>query len=161
MMAAMTVANSIKAQLDEAAHVMKRQMERIAELEDEVARLKANASAHQTLASIYADPNQPTGHRIKAAGLALGVETPRLESVPPAIDATCEEYKPLAQVVEERRARARVLLATDPKYKNVPREVYSTKGDKTFVYRVDDGSYEEIRQRPADSDDGSSTATDG
>jgi hypothetical protein len=102
----MTVANSIKAQIDEAKHVMKRQMARIAELEAEVERLKANASAHQTLASIYSDPAQPTGHRIKAAGLALGVETPRLESVPPAINATCEEiYEPLADVIARQRAR--------------------------------------------------------
>jgi hypothetical protein len=46
--------------LDDTKWVMRRQMTRIAELEAEVARLKANASAHQTLALIYADPNQPT-----------------------------------------------------------------------------------------------------
>jgi len=34
-------------------------------------RLKANASAHQTLAAIYTDPDQPTGHRIRAASAAL------------------------------------------------------------------------------------------
>jgi len=107
----MTVANSVKAQIDEAKHVMKRQMARIAELEAEVERLKANASAHQTLAAIYSDPNQPTGHRIKAAGLALGVETPRLESIPPAIDATCEEIEPLHQIVERQRKRCDAMQA--------------------------------------------------
>jgi len=102
----MTAPNSIKAKLDDAKHVMRRQMARIAELEAEVERLKANASAHQTLASIYADPNQPTGHRIRAATAALACETPRLESVPPAIDATCEEIEPLADVIARQRARA-------------------------------------------------------
>jgi len=100
------IADSIKAKLDDAKHVMRRQMARIAELEAEVERLKANASAHQTLASIYADPNQPTGHRIRAATAALACETPRLESVPPAIDATCEEIEPLADVIARQRARA-------------------------------------------------------
>ena len=38
---------------------------------------------------------------------ALPHETPRLESVPPAIDATCEEIvEPLAVVVERQRKRA-------------------------------------------------------
>jgi len=102
----MTAPNSIKARLDEAKWIMKRQMDRIAALEAENERLKANASAHQTLASIYADPNQPTGHRIRAATAALACETPRLESVPPAIDATCEEIEPLADVIARQRARA-------------------------------------------------------
>jgi len=84
------IADSIKAKLDDAKNVMRRQMQEIDRLRAENERLKANASTHQTLASIYSDPAQPTGHRIKAAGLALGVETPRLESVPPAIYATCE-----------------------------------------------------------------------
>ena len=74
-------------------------------------RLKATASAHQTLASIYTDPNQPTGHRIRAATAALACETPRLESVAPAIDATCEEIEPLHLVVERQRKRADALLA--------------------------------------------------
>jgi hypothetical protein len=78
-------------------------------LREENERLKASASAHQTLASIYSDPDQPTGHRIKAAGLALGVETPRLESVPPPLNLVAEEYEPLAVVVERQRARARML----------------------------------------------------
>ena len=45
----MPVADSIKAQLDEAKYVMRRQMARIAELEAEVERLKAGLSAHGVL----------------------------------------------------------------------------------------------------------------
>jgi hypothetical protein len=44
--------------------------------------------------------------------LALGVETPRLDSVPPAIDSTCEEiYEPLSVIVERQRKRANEILA--------------------------------------------------
>jgi hypothetical protein len=123
----MTVANSIKAQIDDPKHVMQRQMARIAELEAEVARLKANASAHQTLASIYSDPNQPTGHRIRAATAALACETPRLESVPPAIDSTCEEYEPLADVVRRQRARAD-RMQLEPPFSDLPK-VFPLQGN--------------------------------
>jgi hypothetical protein len=108
----MTVANSIKARLDEAAHVMRQQMARIAELEQENERLRSAAGAHEVLRSIYADSNQPTGHRIKAAGLAIGHETPKLMPEKAAIDATCEEIvEPLSVVVERQRARMNRLLA--------------------------------------------------
>ena len=116
----MTASNSIKAKLDDAKHVMRRQMARIAELEAEVERLKANASAHQTLASIYADPNQPTGHRIRAATAALACETPRLESVPPAIDATCEEIEPLADLIARQRARVD-RMQLEPPFSDLPK----------------------------------------
>jgi hypothetical protein len=103
----MTVANSIKAMLDDAKDVMRRQMARIAELEAEVERLRSAASAHDVLKSIYSDANQPTGHRLKAAGLALGHETPPLKPTEAAIDSTCEEIiEPLAVVVERQRRRA-------------------------------------------------------
>jgi hypothetical protein len=45
----------------------------------EVERLRSAASAHDVLKSIYSDANQPTGHRLKAAGLALGHESPPLK----------------------------------------------------------------------------------
>jgi hypothetical protein len=105
----MTVADSIKAQLDDAAYVIREQMERIAELEAEVERLRSAAGAHEVLRSIYADPNQPTGHRLKAAGLALGHESPPLKSVEPALDLVPEPSIPIAQLVDQQRARMNVL----------------------------------------------------
>jgi hypothetical protein len=105
------VANSIKAMLDDAKDVMRRQMARIAELEAEVARLRSAAGAHDVLRSIYTDANQPTGHRLKAAGLALGVETPSLKPEPAPLDLVAEEIEPLAQVVARQRARADAMLA--------------------------------------------------
>jgi hypothetical protein len=105
----MTVADSIKAQLDEAKYVMRRQMVRIAELEAEVERLRSAANAHDVLKSIYSDANQPTGHRLKAAGLALGVESAPLKSVEPPLELIAEPVVPLAELVEQRRARQREL----------------------------------------------------
>jgi hypothetical protein len=101
----MTVANSIKAQLDEAEHVIRQQMARIAELEQENERLKEGLSAHGVLRSIYSDETQPTGHRIKAAIGSLPHETPKLQSVPPPLELTAEPIIPLADLVTARRAR--------------------------------------------------------
>jgi hypothetical protein len=108
------IADSIQAQLDEAEHVIRQQMARITELENEVAALKANASAHQTLKNIYANPAEPTGHRIRAAQAALPHEEPKLQSVPPALDLAAEEvYEPLADVIARQRARMDRLQGQD------------------------------------------------
>jgi hypothetical protein len=89
-------------------HVIGAQMTRIAELSAEIERLRAEGGAHAALKSIYLDPDAPQSLRAKAAGLALQHEVPKLQSVPPAIDATCEEieYEPLADLVARQRARA-------------------------------------------------------
>jgi hypothetical protein len=112
----MTVANSIKAMLDDAKDVMRRQMARIAELEAEVERLRSAASAHDVLKSIYSDANQPTGHRLKAAGLALGHESPPLKPAEAPLDLVAEEIEPLADVVRRQRARADRMLLEDPAF---------------------------------------------
>jgi hypothetical protein len=85
----------------------------ITRLREENARLCLEKSdALSVLKEIYSDPDASQAHRIKAAGLALPHEVPRLTPVPPAIDATCEEiHEPLAVLVERRRARADRLLA--------------------------------------------------
>src|SRR6516165_1049897 len=97
----MTAPNSIKAQLDEAKYVMRRRMARIAELEAEVERLRSAAGAHDVLRSIYTDTNQPTGHRLKAAGLALGVESAPLKAVEPPLELVAEHI-PLSELAETR-----------------------------------------------------------
>jgi hypothetical protein len=102
----MIVAGSIKAQLDEAAHVMRQQMARIAELEAEVERLKAGLGAHEVLKQLYLNEALPSGTRLKAAAAAVNFEKPRLESVPPPLDLVAEaEVIPLADLVTQRRAR--------------------------------------------------------
>ena len=92
-----------KAEYDD---VVRQLMAKCEQLAAENAALKANnASAHQTLRTIYADSTQPATVRVRAAQAALNVETPSLKSQPPAIDATCEEIEPLADVVARQRAR--------------------------------------------------------
>ena len=70
-----------------------------------VANLTEGATAHQTLQSLYRNVDLPESLRAKCAAASLPHETPRLESVPPAIDATAEEIIPLAELVAKRRAR--------------------------------------------------------
>jgi hypothetical protein len=111
MVAAMTVANSIKAQIDNAKYIIRQQMARIAELEAEVERLRSAAGAHDVLRSIYTDANQPTGHRLKAAGLALGNESPSLKPVEATLELVAEVVEPLSVIVERQRARARAIQA--------------------------------------------------
>ena len=74
-------------------------------LKAEVARMTEGATAHQTLQSLYRDASLPESLRAKCAAASLPHETPRLTPQPPAIDATCEEYIPLAELVTQRRAR--------------------------------------------------------
>src|SRR6516165_11750790 len=102
----MTVADSIKAQLDDAAYIIREQMSRIAELEAEVERLRTVAGAHGVLKEIYLDPDAPQGNRIKAAQAAIQHEVPRLTPQPPALELTAEPIMPLAEVVRLQRARA-------------------------------------------------------
>jgi hypothetical protein len=81
------------------------QMQEIDRLRSENERLRTVAGAHGVLKEIYLDPDAPQGNRIKAATAALPHETPRLMPQPPAIDATCQEIIPLAELVSRRRAR--------------------------------------------------------
>ena len=91
-------------------YVLGAQMTEITRLREENERLSSAQGAHATLKSIYADSNQPAGLRIKAAAASLPHEVPKLQSVPPAIDATCEEIIPLSELVEKQRKRADAML---------------------------------------------------
>jgi hypothetical protein len=85
-------------------------MAEITKLREENARLRSSEnSAHSVLREIYNDPDASPAVRVKAAGLALPHEAPRLTPVAPAIDATAEEIIPLADLIRRRRARADAL----------------------------------------------------
>ena len=85
---------------------------KLEELAAENARLRSSENnAHSVLREVYNDPTASPAVRVKAAGLALPHETPRLTPVPPAIDATCEEIEPLSVVVERQRKRADAIMA--------------------------------------------------
>ena len=80
---------------------------KLEELAAENARLRSlENNAHAVLREVYNDPTASPAVRVKAAGLALPHETPRLMPEKAAIDATCEEiYEPLADVIARQRAR--------------------------------------------------------
>ena len=83
----------------------------LATLREENERLKSAAGAHEVLKSIYADTSQPTGHRLKAAGLALGHESPSLKPVEAPMELVAEVVEPLSVIVERQRKRADAIEA--------------------------------------------------
>jgi hypothetical protein len=152
MLVAMTDTD-IQSKLGEYENMVRLLTAKLEELAAENARLRSSENtAHSVLREVYNDPTASPAVRVKAAGLALPHETPRLTPIAPAIDATCEEIKPLHQVVEEQRARAARMLLEDPKYRDLPKEVFSSRGDKVFVYSAGGGGYS--------SDDNSSGGDD-
>ena len=72
--------------------------------------LEGKLSLNEVLREVYNDPAASPAHRIKAAGLALPHEVPRLESVPPPLELVAEPVEPLAEVVRRQRARADKML---------------------------------------------------
>jgi hypothetical protein len=98
-----------KAEYDD---VVRQLMAKCEQLAAENTRLRSEKSdALSVCREVYSDPAAPPALRLKAAGLALPHETPRLEPVPPPLDLVAEENEPLAQVVERQRARMDRLLA--------------------------------------------------
>jgi hypothetical protein len=75
-------------------------------LKAELARMTEGASAYATLSDIHRNRELPAAVRTKAASACLPYEVAPLQSVPPAIDATCEEIIPLADLVTAQRKRA-------------------------------------------------------
>src|SRR5215471_14087583 len=110
----MTVADSIKAELDEAQFVIQQQMARIAELEAEVERLSSVGGAHSVLKNIYLDREQPGSLRAKAATAALPHEVPKLMPERAPLDLVAEPATmTLAQLGEYRMKKQERLLGQD------------------------------------------------
>jgi hypothetical protein len=84
-------------------------MAEITKLREENARLRSSESnAHSVLREVYNDPTASPAVRVKAAGLALPHETPRLAPVPPPLELVANDPDsnlPLAELVEKRRKR--------------------------------------------------------
>ena len=112
----MTAMDSVKAKLDEYEYLLKLQMAKIEELSAENERLRSAAGAHGVLKAIYGNPDQPTGHRIKAAGLALPHEVPKLmpERAPLELQAESEKVS-LFDLAERRRLKSLELDGRDIK----------------------------------------------
>jgi hypothetical protein len=84
-------------------------MAEITKLREENARLRSSENnAHSVLREVYNDPTASPAVRVKAAGLALPHETPRLAPVPPPLELVANDPDstlPLAELVAKRRAR--------------------------------------------------------
>jgi len=74
------------------------------QLRAELARRTEGAKARDTLSEQHRNPNLSASDRRRAAQALLPYEESPLQSVPPAVDATCEEIIPLAELVTLRRA---------------------------------------------------------
>ena len=103
-------------------------MAEITKLREENARLRSSENnAHAVLREVYNDPTASPAVRVKAAGLALPHEVPRLESVPPPLDLVAEPVEPLAEVVRRQRARADRMLSEDPQFRGLRNSGYLLK----------------------------------
>jgi hypothetical protein len=92
--------------------VLRRLTAKCEELVAENARLRSSENnAHAVLREVYNDPTASPAVRVKAAGLALPHEVPRLTPEPRPLDLVYEEVEPLSVVVERQRARANRILA--------------------------------------------------
>jgi hypothetical protein len=88
-------------------------MAEITKLREENARLRSSENTHSVLREVYNDPTASPAVRVKAAGLALPHETPRLESVPPPLDLVAKPVEDLATLVHRRRRRQAALGGLD------------------------------------------------
>jgi hypothetical protein len=103
-----------KAEYDDVVRMLTMKLEQLAA---ENARLRSEKSdALSVLREVYNDPTASPAHRIKAAGLALPHEVPRLESAPPPLDLIAEPVEPLADLVARQRARADRMMLEDPQF---------------------------------------------
>jgi hypothetical protein len=95
-------------------------MAEITRLREENTRLRSEKSdALSVCREVYSDSNAAPSLRLKAAGLALPHEVPRLESVPPPLELIAEPIEPLADVVARQRARADRMMLEDPQFRAV------------------------------------------
>jgi hypothetical protein len=98
------------------------------ELAAENARLRSSENnAHSVLREVYNDPTASPAVRVKAAGLALPHETPRLTPVPPPLELTAEPYEPLPDLIARQRARADKMLL-EPPFSDLPKVVPPDSG---------------------------------
>jgi len=111
--------------------VVRQLMQKCEQLAAECTRLRAEKNgALSVCQEMYNDPSVPAALRLKAAGLALQFETPRLESVPPPMDLAAEPIIPLAELVTMRRKHVDQLLLEQPEIRIINgRVVVLDKGD--------------------------------
>jgi hypothetical protein len=107
----MAAMDSIASKFREYEYTIKLLTAKLEELAAENESLRSGLGAHGVLKLVYSDNNQPAGVRVKAAQAALNVEKPKLMPEKAAIDGTCEEVVPLAELLEKQRKRMDRMLA--------------------------------------------------
>jgi hypothetical protein len=115
-MLASMIDTDVRGKLAEYEAVIQMLTAKVEELVAENQRLRSERSdALSVLREVYNDPAASPAHRIKAAGLALPHEVPRLAPVEAPLDLVAEEVvEPLADVVARQRARAEKMLLEPP-----------------------------------------------
>ena len=111
---------TIEQKLARYEYVLDAYVRELTTLREENERLRSAAGAHGVLKNIYNDATQPTGHRIKAAGLALCHESAPLKPTEPPLDLVAEPVEPLADVIARQRARCDRMLAERRQIKVLP-----------------------------------------
>jgi hypothetical protein len=92
----------------------------ITRLREENTRLRAEKSdALSVCREVYSDPKADPALRLRAAGLALPHETPRLAPVEAPLDLVAEPIEPLADVVTRQRARMERMWREDPQFRGL------------------------------------------
>jgi hypothetical protein len=110
MLAFMTAMDSVKAELDEAAYIIRRLTAQVTELIAENERLKAGLDAHSVLQSIYRNSASTEANRIRAAQAALNVEKPRLSMT--AYAGKLPDRRTLWQTYQRWTLKNEIVLST-------------------------------------------------
>ena len=92
-----------RAEYDSIVQRLTETLQQVAAERDQLRLEKSDALS--VLKEAYNDPNVPPALRIKAAGLALPHETPRLTPIAPVLELTAKPIEPLADLVARRRRR--------------------------------------------------------
>ena len=95
----------VQSKLAECQDMIRLLTAKLTEVAAERDRLRAEKSdALSVCQEVYSDPNASPALRLKAAGLALQFETPKLMPERAPLNLTAEPYVPLAELVSQRRA---------------------------------------------------------
>jgi hypothetical protein len=98
----MMVTDSVRAQFDQYELVIRQQAARIAELEAEIERLRAEGGAHAALKDVYLNPGSSEGNKIKAAAASLPFELPKLMPERAPLDLVAEPVETLFEQADRR-----------------------------------------------------------
>jgi hypothetical protein len=104
---------TVRAQFDQYELVIRQQAARIAELEAEVERLRAEGGAHAALKDVYLNPGSSEGNKIKAAAASLPFELPKLMPERAPLELVAEPVETLFEQADRRMRKQLPLQGKD------------------------------------------------